>query len=80
MNAPLLPEILRRDSPSAQGDLPLAAEGIQRFVWEGRWGPMLIEVRGERIFVNGDRVERFEPRASEDGVSAPLKDTAHSSS
>ena len=59
MNAPLLPEILRRENPSAQVELPLAADGVQRFVWEGRWGAMLIEVVGDRVSVNGQPVEPF---------------------
>lgn len=59
MNAPLLPEILRRENPSDQVELPLAADGVQRFVWEGRWGAMLIEVVGDRVSVNGQPVEPF---------------------
>jgi hypothetical protein len=30
---------------------------VQRWVWQGRFGPMLIEVIGEQVFVNGQRVE-----------------------
>jgi hypothetical protein len=41
----------------AQSLLPLATEGVLRYVWEGRFGSMLIEVVGDRIFVNGERVE-----------------------
>jgi hypothetical protein len=37
--------------------LPLAAEGVLRYVWESRFGPMLIEVRDGRAFVNGQVVE-----------------------
>lgn len=57
MNAPLLSEVLLHDAPAAQADLSLAADGVQRFVWEGRWGAMLIEVRGEVVLVNGQPVE-----------------------
>ncbi len=56
MNAPLLPEVLlgpRRDDEPA---LPLATEGVQRYVWESTFGPMLIEVRDGAAFVNGQRV------------------------
>lgn len=56
MNAPLLPEVLlgpRRDDEPA---LPLETEGVQRYVWEGAFGPMLIEVREGAAFVNGQRV------------------------
>jgi len=42
---------------SDQVDLPLAAEGVLRYVWEGRFGPMLIEVREGRAYVNGQVVE-----------------------
>lgn len=59
MNAPLLPEILRRAEPSPQAELPLAAEGVQRYVWQSRWGEMLIEVQGDNVFVDGKLVERF---------------------
>jgi hypothetical protein len=60
MNAPLAPEILLRSSTSAQVDLAFASEGVQRYVWEGRWGAMLIEVVGGRVFVNGDPVESLD--------------------
>jgi hypothetical protein len=56
MNAPLLPEVLlgpRRDDEPA---LPLETEGVQRYVWQGAFGPMLIEVREGAAFVNGQRV------------------------
>ncbi|MBU1361988.1 MAG: hypothetical protein KKC79_12415 [Gammaproteobacteria bacterium] len=29
-----------------------------RYMWESRYGPILIEVIGDDIFVNGQRVER----------------------
>ena len=57
MNAPMLPEVLARRGPSPQADLPLSAEGVLRYVWESRFGPMLIEVEGDRVYVNGDRVD-----------------------
>ena len=51
--------------PSAMADaqslLPLATEGVLRYVWEGRFGSMLIEVVGDKIFVNGDLVEPAVP-------------------
>ncbi|RCW69517.1 hypothetical protein DES41_106391 [Pseudorhodoferax soli] len=59
MNAPLLPENLRRAVPSAQQDLPLAAEGVQRYVWESQWVSMLIEVIGAQVFVDGKLVEPY---------------------
>jgi hypothetical protein len=57
MNVSSLPEVLLRVAPAAQTDLPLEADGVQRFVWESRWGAMLIEVVDERMFVNGMLVE-----------------------
>lgn len=57
MNAPLLPEVLTRRDDPPQTELPLAAEGVLRYVWESRFGPMLIEVRDGRTWVNGEPVE-----------------------
>ena len=57
MNAPLRPEVLIRPDPGPQLDLQLAAAGVQRHVWESRFGTMLIEVRDGQIFVNGSLVE-----------------------
>jgi hypothetical protein len=57
MTAPLLPDVLTRISRSPRADLPLATEGVLRYVWESRFGPMLIEVRDGRAFVNGQAVE-----------------------
>lgn len=56
MNAPLLPEVLMGPQPADQASLPLAAEGVQRYVWQSAFGPMLIEVRDGAAFVNGKRV------------------------
>jgi hypothetical protein len=61
VNAPLLPEVLLRPEPAAQRALPLAAEGVQRFVWESRYGPILVEVVGDRAYVNGQWVEPAPP-------------------
>jgi hypothetical protein len=57
MNAPLLPEVLYGMHDNAQPRLSLATEDVQRYVWESSYGPMLIEVRGGEIYVNGGRVE-----------------------
>lgn len=56
MNFAFPPEVLLR-ADDHQAALPLASEGVQRWVWESRYGPMLIEVIDERVFVNGDLVE-----------------------
>lgn len=61
MNAPLLPEALSRLAPSPQAELPLATDGVLRYVWEGRFGSMLLEVREGQVFVNGDVVVPVEP-------------------
>lgn len=57
MNAPLHPEILTRRGDSHQSELPLASEGVLRYVWEGKFGSMLIEVKDGRAYVDGQPVE-----------------------
>lgn len=56
MNAPLRPELLLSSAAQAQAALPLATAGVQRYVWDSRWGAMLIEVVDDQVFVNGQRV------------------------
>jgi hypothetical protein len=70
MNAPLRPDVFIRPEPSPQLDLPLAADGVQRHVWESRFGTMLIELRGGEIFVNGSLVEPAEGQAAPAGSAA----------
>lgn len=50
------PEVLLR-ADDTQSALPLATEGVQRWVWESKYGAILIEVVDERVFVNGELVE-----------------------
>jgi len=57
MNAPVLQEVLLRINEHGD-DLPLATAGVLRYVWESRYGEILIEVVGDEIFVNGRRVDR----------------------
>lgn len=57
LNPPLHPERLLRAHDTPQAPLPLATDGVQRYLWEGRYGTMLLEVVGEAIYVNGQRVE-----------------------
>jgi hypothetical protein len=64
MNAPLLPEILRLREDSPQVALPLATAGVLRYVWESRFGSMLIEVVDDVAYVNGERVDHAPPGAS----------------
>ena len=63
MNAPLLPEVLLGVDPPEEPQLPLAAEGVQRYVWKGKFGEVLIEVKDGAAFVNGQRVEPHIPPA-----------------
>ena len=70
MNAPLRPEVLRRLDDTPQADLPLATEGVARYVWESRYGEMLIEVLDGMVYVNGDRIE---PAIAEGGIAQALR-------
>jgi hypothetical protein len=38
--------------------LPASSSGTRRYVTEGRYGTIVIDVIGEALFVNGDPVER----------------------
>jgi len=71
MNATLLPEILRLNEASPQGTLALATEGVQRYVWEGRFGAMLIEVVDGVAYVNGERVECIDSIGDGDAATSP---------
>lgn len=66
MNDPRFSEVLLRRSVSPQGDLPLSADGILRYVWESWFGSMLIEVREGQVLVNGKVVESAEPSRHHD--------------
>lgn len=55
-NPPLTPDVRIGGQPSAQQELALASDGVQRLLWQGLFGVMLIEVRDGVAFVNGDRV------------------------
>lgn len=54
-------DVIVGSAADAQPSLPLASDGIQRWVWQGRFGAMLIEVSGGEVFVNGQRVEPHAP-------------------
>lgn len=57
MNARAFPEVLlRREPASAEPELMLSTEGVLRYVWESRFGPMLIEVIEGEVFVDGEKV------------------------
>ena len=53
----LAPEVVVGEPTDDQARLPLATEGIQRWVWQSRFGPILIEVIDDAPYVNGERVE-----------------------
>lgn len=57
----LATEVLLRRQAAPQADLPLATPEVQRWVWESRYGPMLIEVVRGQVFVNGQAVEPHQP-------------------
>lgn len=50
------PEVLLR-ADQTQSTLPLATEGVLRWVWESKYGAILIEVIEDRVYVNGELVE-----------------------
>ncbi len=54
MNAPIHPELLRAGPLDAAQ--PVAAAGF-RYVWQGKFGSMTIEVAGGQAYVNGEVVE-----------------------
>ena len=70
MNAPLSPQVLGRLEDVEQDDLPLAKAAALRYVWETRFGEMLIEVVEGVVYVNGDRVE---PAMAEGGMANALR-------
>jgi len=70
MNAPLYPEVLRRLDETPQADLPLATEGVARYVWESKYCEMLIEVLAGVVYINGDRIE---PAMAEGGIAQALR-------
>ena len=53
----LAPEVVFGESTDDQSRLALATEGVQRWVWQSRFGPILIEVIEDVPYVNGQRVE-----------------------
>lgn len=60
MSAPTFSEVLlRRDHADGTPEpgLNLATEGVLRYVWESSFGPILIEVIGDEIYVNREKVD-----------------------
>jgi hypothetical protein len=64
MNTALHPEVLLLRTDDQQRELPLGTEGVRRYVWEGRYGAILIEVIEQQVYVNGRLVEHSDPRRS----------------
>lgn len=67
MNAPTLPDIHLGPANENEPELPLVAEGVQRYVWESAFGAMLIEIHDGAAFVNGQRVEPIAETVSRSG-------------
>lgn len=63
MNSPLHPQCLSLRELTPQCELPLATEGVERFVWQSRFGSMLIEVMEGVAYINGERVEPAGPES-----------------
>ena len=50
------------DGDDMRGPLPEAAP-VVRYEWQGRFGPMVVEVCGDQAFVNGRAVEPHPKRS-----------------
>ena len=61
MNARLTPEVLVSRTESPQAEMRLDTKEVLRYVWESRFGDILIEVRDGRAYVNGQAVEPVPP-------------------
>lgn len=71
MNAPIKPALLRA-AASPQAAQPAALHGC-RYVWEGKFGEMVIEVIDGRAYVNGQAVEPVQAtQASMPGADDPI--------
>jgi hypothetical protein len=63
MNARPSPDAARRsdDASVAAAHAGAAAREAARWVWHGPYGPIVIEVIGDSVYVDGDRVEPYRP-------------------
>ena len=59
--ASLAIDVIVGQTDDGQPLLPLVSEGVLRWVWQSKFGAILIEVVGPDVFINGQRVE---PHAS----------------
>jgi hypothetical protein len=59
MNPSLCPaaDVVVGHADDTQPTLPLASDGVLRWVWQSQFGAILIEVVDHDVFVNGQRVE-----------------------
>ena len=57
MSAPLLTEVLIGSDASAESEVPLATVGVQRYVWQSRFGAILIAVKDGVAYVGAQPVE-----------------------
>lgn len=81
MNAALHPEVIRRLDATPQADFPLETLGTLRYVWESRFGTMLLEVEDGSVKVNGKPVEPaqaepIENKSSQASGHVPTRQTA----
>ena len=52
-------DVVVGQTDDAQPSLPLASDGVRRWVWQSRFGAILIEVVGPDVLINGQRVEPY---------------------
>ena len=57
VNTAVYPEIRLKPVDNDQVSLPLVTEGVLRYLWQSKYGSILIEVVGDKTFVNGLLVE-----------------------
>jgi hypothetical protein len=52
-------DVVVGQTDETQPSLPLASDGMRRWVWHSKFGAILIEVVGADVFINGQRVEPY---------------------
>lgn len=57
------PSLPWRTAPRVQDIAAVDASDrtVEQWIWHSRFGPIVIEVRGKDVFVNGDRVAPHAP-------------------
>jgi len=71
VNDPSISKHLLQQSAARPADPPRPGEALFRYLWQGRFGQMLIEVDEGRAYVNGQFVEpAVSPAVSPDGTAA----------